>query len=365
MIGGGPGPLAGRTVEICDTTLRDGSHSMAHQFTTANVEEITAGLDAAGVDVIEVTHGDGLGGSSFNYGFGRCDDLDLLGAARRNVTRAKLAALLLPGIGIIHHLQQAADTGIDVVRVATHCTEADIAIQHLQAAKRLDLEAVGFLMMSHMASPVDLGKQAVIMRDAGADTVYVVDSAGALLPHQVVARVEALRDALGDDTRIGMHAHNNLGCGVANALAAAAAGASILDGSCHGLGAGAGNAATEVLVAALDRTEATTSVDTLGLIDVAEDVVARVCEGHLPSLDRGSLLLGYAGIYSSFLLHGRRAAAKYGVPEAEIFLELGRRRVVGGQEDMIIDVAIELAKRGLIRLNACRARFASARAAGK
>jgi 4-hydroxy-2-oxovalerate aldolase len=339
---GGPGPLADRHIEVCDTTLRDGAHSMGHQFTQANVEEIAAGLDAAGVDVIEVTHGDGLGGSSFNYGFGRCDDLDLLSAARKNITRAKLAALLLPGIGTIHHLHQAADAGIDVVRVATHCTEADISVQHLQAAKHLGLQTVGFLMMSHMTSSSALGEQAVVMRDAGADTVYVVDSAGALLPHQVRERVEALRAALGDDTRIGMHAHNNLGCGVANALAAAEAGAAILDGSCHGLGAGAGNAATEVLSAALDRAGATTGIETLDLADVAEDVVARICAGRLPTLDRGSLLLGYAGIYSSFLLHTRRAAEKYGVPEADIFLDLGRRRVVGGQEDMIIDVALEL-----------------------
>lgn len=341
---GGVDPLAGREIRVCDTTLRDGSHSVAHQFSTENVEEITAGLEAAGVHIVEVTHGDGLGGSSFNYGFGRCDDLDLLRAARRQLTNAKLAALLLPGIGTIHHLREAVDCGIDVVRVATHCTEADIAIQHLQEAKRLGLETVGFLMMSHMAGPETVGRQAVIMRDAGADTVYVVDSAGALLPHQVRERVEAVRAAVGPDIAVGMHAHNNLGSGVANALAAAEAGASVLDGSCHGLGAGAGNAATEVLVAALDRSGATTGIDTLGLVDVAEDVVARICAGQLPSLDRGSLLLGYAGIYSSFLLHARRAAAQYGVPEADIFLELGRRRVVGGQEDMIIDVTIELAE---------------------
>lgn len=344
---GGPGSLdtlARRRIEVCDTTLRDGSHSVAHQFTVGNVEEITAGLDAAGVDVIEVTHGDGLGGSSFNYGFGRHTDVDLLAAARKQIGRAKLAALLLPGIGTIHDLNRAADAGIDVVRVATHCTEADIAIQHLQAAKQLGLETVGFLMMSHMTSPSALGEQAVIMRDAGADTVYVVDSAGALLPHQVSERVRAMRAAVGDGVRIGMHAHNNLGCGVANALAAAEAGAAILDGSCHGLGAGAGNAATEVLAAALDRAGAATGIDTLGLMDVAEDVVARICADHLPKLDRGSLLLGYAGIYSSFLLHARRAAARYGVAEADIFLELGRRRVVGGQEDMIIDVAIALAE---------------------
>jgi 4-hydroxy 2-oxovalerate aldolase len=197
-------------------------------------------------------------------------------------------------------------------------------------------------MMSHMVGPNRLAQEAEIMRDAGADTVYVVDSAGAMLPHQIVERVNAVRARLGNDVAIGMHAHNNLGSGVANALAAAQAGAVIVDGSCHGLGAGAGNAATEVLSAALDRSGARTTVDTLALIDVSEDLVAQICAGRLPSLDRGSLLLGYAGIYSSFLLHTRRAAERYGVAEAEILLELGRRRVVGGQEDMIIDVAIEL-----------------------
>lgn len=339
-----PAPLAGRSVLVCDTTLRDGSHSVAHQFTESDVREITRGLEASGVPIVEVTHGDGLGGSSFNYGFAHTDDLTLIRAARAELDRAKLAALLLPGIGTIEDLRRAVGEGIDMVRVATHCTEADIAIQHLREAKRLGLETVGFLMMSHMITPAGLAEQAMIMREAGADTVYVVDSAGALLPHQVADRVTALREALDSTATIGMHAHNNLGCGVANALAAAQAGADVLDGSCHGLGAGAGNAATEVLVAALDRAEARTGVDTLALVDLAEEVVARICAGHLPSLDRGSLLLGYAGIYSSFLLHVRRAARRFDVPEAEIILELGRRRVVGGQEDMIIDVALGLAQ---------------------
>jgi 4-hydroxy 2-oxovalerate aldolase len=334
-------PLEGKTIRICDTTLRDGSHSVRHQFSSQDVRRVTRGLEEAGVDVVEVTHGDGLGGSSFNYGFARENDLALIAVAREELRTARLAALLLPGIGTIEDLRAAADHGIDVIRVATHSTEADIAVQHLEEAKRLGLETVGFLMMSHMTGPQDLARQAVIMRDAGADTVYVVDSAGALLPHQVMDRVLALRAALGEGTAVGMHAHNNLGCGVANALAAAQAGATVLDGSCHGLGAGAGNAATEVMVAALDRAGAATGVDTFRLLDVAEDTVAKICAGHLPVLDRGSVLLGYAGIYSSFLLHARRAAERYDVPEAAILLELGRRRVVGGQEDMIIDVAQE------------------------
>jgi 4-hydroxy-2-oxovalerate aldolase len=336
-------PLAGDSISICDTTLRDGSHSIAHQFSLADVREVAAGLNAAGVHMIEVTHGDGLGGSSINYGFAAESDIDLLKAAREVVTGSQLAALLLPGIGTIDDLKAAVDVGIDVVRVATHSTEADIAIQHLEEAKRLGLTTVGFLMMSHMVTPHRLATEGQIMRDAGADYVYVVDSAGAMLSHQVVARVEALRDKLDSEAKIGMHAHSNLGTGVPNALAAAGAGAEILDGSLHGLGAGAGNAATEVLSAALDRSGASTGVATLDLIDLAEDSVARIARGHLPQIDRGSLLLGYAGIYSSFLLHTRRAAERYGVPEAAILLELGRRRVVGGQEDMIVDVAIALA----------------------
>lgn len=336
-------PLAGREILICDTTLRDGSHSIGHQFSLDNVREIAGALDASGVNVIEVTHGDGLGGGSFNYGFGAETDIDLITAARGVVRRGKLAALLLPGIGTIADLERAHDAGIDLVRIATHCTEADISIQHLEHARRLGLETVGFLMMSHMVGPNRLASEAQIMKDAGAQTVYVVDSAGAMLPHQVAQRVVAVRQRLGQDTAIGMHAHNNLGSAVGNALAAALAGATILDGSCHGLGAGAGNAATEVLVAALDRAGARTTVGTLALMDAAEDVVARICAGRLPQIDRGSLLLGYAGIYSSFLLHTRRAAERYSVRESDILLELGRRRVVGGQEDMIIDVAVELA----------------------
>jgi 4-hydroxy 2-oxovalerate aldolase len=336
--------LHGNRIQLCDTTLRDGSHSMRHRFSTDDVAEICTGLAAAGVSIVEVTHGDGLGGSSFNYGFGAHTDLELLASARLHLRNTTLAALLVPGIGTIEDLDRAADVGIDMVRVATHCTEADIAVQHLAAAKRRGLQAVGFLMMSHMIEPEPLAVQARIMRSAGADAVYVVDSAGAMLPNQVAKRVKHVRAALDQNAAVGMHAHNNLGCGVANALAAAEAGAILLDGSCHGLGAGAGNAATEVLAAALDRSGANTGIDTMALLDVAQDVVGRICADNLPMLDRSSVLLGYAGIYSSFLLHTRRAAARYRVSEASILLELGRRRVVGGQEDMIVDVAVRLAE---------------------
>ncbi|RIV39220.1 4-hydroxy-2-oxovalerate aldolase [Micromonospora radicis] len=338
-------PLTGRRIQICDTTLRDGSHSVRHQFSADDVATVSAGLNRAGVPMVEVTHGDGLGGSSFAYGFARCPDDELIRTARAQLTDSQLAALLLPGVGTIEHLRRAADQGLDVIRVATHCTEADIAAQHLTEGRELGLVTVGFLMMSHMLPPDRLAAQARVMADAGAQVVYVVDSAGALLPHQVSTRVAALRTALPPEVSVGMHAHNNLGSGVPNALAAAMAGADHLDGSCHGLGAGAGNAATEVLVAALDRCGAETGIATQALIDVAADDVARICAGNLPALDRTALLLGYCGIYSSFLLHARRAAQQYQVAEADIIRALGRHRPVGGQEDLIIDVAIALAQR--------------------
>jgi 4-hydroxy 2-oxovalerate aldolase len=331
-------------VRLTDSTLRDGSHAVAHQFTREQVKAIASGLARVGMPVVEVSHGDGLGGSSFNYGFSAVDELELLKIARDQLPPAtKLAVLALPGIGTAALLRKAADVGVDVVRVATHCTEADIAPEHLGVAKQLGLETVGFLMMAHMVGPEPLADQARIMEDAGADCVYVVDSAGALLPSGVADRVGALRAALRPETQVGVHAHHNLGLSVANSLAAVEAGAEQVDGCCRGLGAGAGNTPIEVLAAVLDRAGVRHGVDTMALVDVAQEAVADQLPDNLPQVDRTSLLLGYAGIYSSFLLHARRAAARYGVTEAEILLELGRRRVVGGQEDMIVDVAIERA----------------------
>jgi 4-hydroxy 2-oxovalerate aldolase len=343
--GSGGGPAAPQpAVRVTDSTLRDGSHAVAHQFTPEQVRAIAAGLAAARVPVVEVSHGDGLGGSSFNYGFSATDEFQLLAVARAELPAGtKLAVLALPGIGTARQLRRAASLGVDVVRVATHCTEADIAPEHLGAAKSLGLETVGFLMMAHMIAPEELARQAKIMEDAGADCVYVVDSAGAMLPPQVADRVAALRAALRPETQVGVHAHNNLALAVGNSLAAIEAGAQQVDGCCRGLGAGAGNTPTEALVAALDRAEVAHGVDVFKLMDTAEEAVSGPLRGQLPELDRTSLLLGYAGLYSSFLLHSRRAAARFGVTEADLLLELGRRRVVGGQEDMIVDVAIELA----------------------
>lgn len=326
---------------LVDSSLRDGMHSVRHQFTPAQVAEVAGGLDAAGVDVIEVSHGDGLGGSSIQYGIGAAADVELVAAAAEVVERARVAVLLLPGIGTVRDLVAARSAGATVVRVATHCTEADIAAQHIAWAREHEMLPVGFLMMSHMLEPAALAQQAALMDSYGAAVVYVVDSAGALVPSSAAQRVIALREAVACD--VGFHAHNNLGCGVGNALAGAQAGATWLDGSLRGLGAGAGNAATEVLVAALERDGRPARADLFALMDVAQDVVAPLMPRE-QIIDRTALTIGYAGVYSSFLLHAERTAAKYGVPATDVLLELGRRRIVGGQEDMIIDVAAQMAR---------------------
>ncbi len=329
-------------ITLCDATLRDGSHPMAHRFTVEEVARVAGALDRAGVPVIEVSHGDGLGGSSFNYGFSGTDELDLISSASAAIARARLAVLLLPGIGVKEDLDAAAERGTSVARIATHCTEADIAIQHLHHARELGLTAVGFLMMAHMATPAALAEQARTMADAGAEVVYVTDSAGALLPDGAAERVLALREALAPEVAIGFHGHQNLALGVGNSLAAIAAGATWIDACTRGLGAGAGNTPTEALVAACARAGIETGVDVIEVADVAETVVAPLMPRE-QILDRDSLVLGYAGVYSSFLLHARRAEERFGVPAGEILIELGRRGAVGGQEDWIIDIAAELA----------------------
>jgi 4-hydroxy 2-oxovalerate aldolase len=323
-------------INLVDTSLRDGMHSVSHSFTPEQVGTVAAALAPAGLRLIEVGHGDGLGGSSFNYGFAAAGDLAYVDAAVAAAGDTEVAVLLLPGIGTIELLEEARAHGAGAVRVATHCTEADISAQHIAWARENGMTAIGFLMMSHMAEPAELAEQAALMESYGAEVVYAVDSAGALVPDGARERVAALRGAL--SCEVGFHAHNNLGCAVGNSLAAAAAGATWLDGSLRGLGAGAGNAATEVLAAALDKAGIECGADAFALMDAAEDVVAPL----LPRpqiIDRASLVLGYAGVYSSFLRHTERAAEKYGVDPRELLMELGRRGVVGGQEDMIIEVA--------------------------
>lgn len=331
-------------VTICDSTLRDGSHAKRHQITLEEVRAVVAALDRAGVPFIEVSHGDGLGGSSLNYGRSLTDEMALIEAAAGVVNRSRVAVLLLPGIGTRTDLRQARELGASLVRVATHCTEADIAPQHLRLARDLGMVSIGFLMMAHMAEPERLAGEARIMADAGAQAVYVTDSAGALLPDQVTARVEALRAALPDDVAIGFHGHMNLSLGVANSLAAVAAGATWIDGATCGMGAGAGNTPTEIMVAVLDKLGVDTGIDVLAVMDAAEEVVRPILS-RTPVVDRAALILGYAGVYSSFLLHAERAAQRFGVSQKEILLEVGRREAVGGQEDLIMEVAAALADR--------------------
>jgi 4-hydroxy 2-oxovalerate aldolase len=330
-----------RAVRITDTSLRDGSHAMSHQFTAEQVRDVAQALDEAGVPVIEVTHGDGLAGSSIQYGFSRTPEMDLISEATSVCKNAKIAALLLPGIGTVPELKEAVERGVRLLRIATHCTEADISQEHFEIAKEMDLETVGFLMMAHMRPPEELLEQARLMESYGADCVYIVDSAGAMLPEETGVKVKAFKESL--DCQVGFHAHNNLGVAIGNSLAALEAGADQLDGSLRGLGAGAGNAPTELLAAVLDKMEVKTGLDAFKLMDAAEYVIAPMMPFQ-PFPDRDSITIGYAGVYSTFLLHAKHAAERYEMDQREILVELGRREAVAGQEDWIIDVALELAK---------------------
>lgn len=330
-----------RDVRITDTTLRDGSHAVRHQFTEDDVRRVAGALDAAGVPVIEVTHGDGLAGSSFNYGFSKVSDIRLIEVAAETARAARVAALVLPGLGTAHDVKAAADAGAQIIRVATHSTEADVSVEHFAIARDLGLETVGFLMLSHRTDPDNLAKQARIMADAGCQCVYVVDSAGALLPHGAAERVRALVAELGDDAQVGFHGHQNLSLGVANSLVAYEAGARQIDGTLRALGAGAGNTPSEVLVAALDAYGIRTGIDLPLMLLAAEDVLATIVP-EFPPIDRDAIIQGRYGVYNSFLLHARRASERYGVPAHEILKVVGEAGYVGGQEDMIIDVAIRL-----------------------
>ncbi|HEY5881953.1 MAG TPA: 4-hydroxy-2-oxovalerate aldolase [Nakamurella sp.] len=329
-------------VRLTDSTLRDGSHAVRHQFTTSDVTAVAAALDAAGMPVIEVTHGDGLAGSSFNYGFGRHTDAELVAAAVQSVKQAKIAVLVLPGLGTVHDLKEAHRAGAQIARVATHCTEADVSVEHFTAARELGMETVGFLMLSHRVGPAELAKQARIMADAGCQCVYVVDSAGALLPDMVRDRVQALVAELGADAQVGFHGHQNLSLGVANSIVAYEHGARQIDGTLCALGAGAGNSPTEILATVFDVMGIPTGVDSAKVLDVAEETLKPMIT-RLPVADRASIVQGRYGVYNSFLLHAERAADRYGVSSHEILQKVGEAGYVGGQEDMIIDVAIGLA----------------------
>lgn len=335
--------LKGKKVTLHDMSLRDGMHAKAHQFTPEQMVDVARALDDAGVPLIEVTHGDGLGGASVNYGFPAASDEEYLRAVIPEIKKAKVSALLIPGIATVDHLIMIKDCGVSTVRVATHCTEADVSEQHIMKARQMGFDTVGFLMMAHMAEPKKLLAQAKLMESYGANCIYCTDSAGYMLPDDVSASISILRDGLKSDTELGFHGHHNLAMSVGNSLAAVEAGANRIDGSAGGLGAGAGNTPLEAFNAVLDRMGAFTGVDVFKLMNVAEEVVVPLMD-QLIRVDRDSLIMGYAGVYSSFLLHAKRAGKKYGVPSGEILVELGERKTVGGQEDMIEDVALNLAR---------------------
>lgn len=336
-----------RDLQIVDVTLRDGSHAVRHSFTEEQVRQVAKGLDHSGVDYFEVAHGDGLGGSSLQYGFSKVNELKLIEAATEECSNAKVSVLLIPGIGIKEDLEDAVKAGAKMVRVATHVTEADVAKQHIELGRNLGLKTVGFLMMAHMAPIEKLVEQAKLFESYGAEIVYATDSAGALLPHEVTERVQALRENL--SCEIGFHGHNNLSLAMANTMAAVEAGATYVDGSLRCLGAGSGNTQTEVMAAVFDRLGYKTGVDLYPIMDVANNVVAKWMP-RPQEITGSGLIMGYSGVYSSFLLFTEDAAKKFNVDERDILVELGKMQAVGGQEDLIYEVARELSKKKKVLL---------------
>jgi 4-hydroxy-2-oxovalerate/4-hydroxy-2-oxohexanoate aldolase len=341
--------LKGRKVLMHDMCLRDGMHAKREQISVEQMVKVATALDEAGVPLIQVTHGAGMGGNSLQHGFALASNEEYLKAVCPKMKQAKVSVLLIPGLGTMRELQSAYDCGARSVHVATHCTEADTSPQHIAFARKLGMDTTGFLMMSHLNDPDSLAKQGLLMEGYGAQTIYITDSAGYMLPDNVKDRVSALKAVLKPETEIGFHGHHNLGLGIWNSIAAIEAGASRIDGSVAGLGAGAGNTPLEAFLAVCDRLGIETGVDLFKLMDVAEDVIVPMMD-HMVRVDRDSLTLGFAGVYSTFLLHAKRAAARFGVSARDILVELGRKKMIGGQEDMIEDTAMTMAKeRGLLK----------------
>ena len=341
--------LKGRKVVLHDMCLRDGMHAKREQISVEQMVRVGTALDDAGIPYIQVTHGAGLGGNSLQHGFAMATNEEYIDAVASRMKQAKVSILLVPGLGTMRELQSAYDAGARSVHVATHCTEADTSPQHMAFARKLGMDTTGFLMMAHLNDPAGIARQGKLMESYGAQTIYVTDSAGYMLPEDVTARILALREVLKPETGIGFHGHHNLGMGIANSIAAVAAGASRIDGSVAGLGAGAGNAPLEVFAAVCERMGIETGVDLFKLMDVAEDLVVPMMD-HVVRVDRDSLTLGFAGVYSTFLLHAKRAAQRFGVPARDILVELGRKKMIAGQEDMITDTAMTMAKaRGLLQ----------------
>ncbi|MFG1401829.1 4-hydroxy-2-oxovalerate aldolase [Xanthobacter sediminis] len=341
--------LKGRKVILHDMCLRDGMHAKREQISIDQMVRIATGLDDAGVPYLQVTHGAGLGGNSLQHGFALAGNEEYIAAVAGRMRQAKVSVLLIPGLGTMRELQSAYDAGARSVHVATHCTEADTAPQHIAFARKLGMDTTGFLMMAHLNDPAGIARQGKLMESYGAQTVYVTDSAGYMLPDDVRERIRALREVLDPATEIGFHGHHNLGMGIANSIAAIEAGASRIDGSVAGLGAGAGNTPLEVFAAVCARMGIETGVDLFKLMDLAEDVIVPMMD-HLVRVDREALTLGFAGVYSTFLLHAKKAGERFGVPARDILVELGRQKMIGGQEDMILDTAMTMAKaRGLIK----------------
>lgn len=339
--------IKGRKVLVHDMCLRDGMHAKREQISVAEMIKVATALDEAGVPLIQVSHGAGLGGNSLQHGFALHSNEEYWDAVGSVLTQAKMSALLIPGLGTMKELRSAYEHGVRSVHVATHCTEADTSPQHIACARELGMDTTGFLMMAHLNSPEGLAEQGKLMESYGAQTVYITDSAGYMLPADVKARVSALREVLNDDTEIGFHGHHNLGMGISNSIAAIEAGASRIDASVGGLGAGAGNTPLEVFIAVSDRMGIETGCDLFQLMDMAEDIIFPMME-HIVRVDRSSLTMGFAGVYSTFLLHANRIGNKYGIPSRDILVELGRKKMIGGQEDMIEDTALTMAKeRGL------------------